>query len=208
MLKVSDWEVSDIIRPIYYARLSHDSLDKSDSTRNQLGDKDKQLALKLCRAGSSHRKFMRQIHVTALVEAPLKHWKEYSTYKISTTENSSSMMHTLTDRKLTPEDFCWERETEARLKMMDNANEVLEKYWNAPKNKEYAYWEELNDIIGTSFKYKRFIDVSYEQLANMYFQRKVHPHRLREWHQFARWIEELPHSDLILTAAGVDVDNA
>lgn len=202
MLKVKNEWVSNIPVPIKYARLSHDSVQKSDSTEDELGEKDLDLAKKLCRAGSSHRKFMRQIHVLALVEAPWKWWKEYATYKVGTTENSSSMMHTLIDHELTADDFCFERVTLARQKMIDNINNVLRKYKEAPKDNRYHIWEELNDIIGGSYKYKRIIDVPYEQLANMYFQRKVHPHKLREWHQFARWIETLPHSELITISAG------
>lgn len=202
MLKVKEEWVSNIPMPIKYARLSHKSLDKSDSTETELGEKDLDLAKRLCRAGSSHRKFMRQIHVLALVEAPWKWWKEYATYKIATTENSSSMMHTLVDHELTPDDFCWEQITEGRLNMLENANEVLRKYNEAPKDNRYHIWEELNDIIGGSYKYKRIIDVPYEQLANMYFQRKVHPHKMREWHYFAQWIETLPHSELITISAG------
>ncbi|MFW6282159.1 MAG: hypothetical protein ACOC1O_05145 [bacterium] len=201
MLKVKKEWVSNIPMPVKYARLSHDSIDKSDSTEDKLGEADLRLAKKLCKAGSSHRKFMRQIHVLALVEAPWKWWKEYATYKIGTTENSSSMMHTLIDHELTEDDFCFERMTLARQKMIDNANNVLKRYKEAPKESRYHIWEELNDIIGGGYKYKRIIDVSYEQLANMYFQRKVHPHKMREWHQFARWMETLPYFELIKVSA-------
>jgi len=204
MLKVKKEWVSNIPMTIKYARLSHQSVEKSDSTEQKLGEADLNLAKKLCKAGSSHRKFMRQIHVLALVEAPWKFFKEYATYKIGTTENSSSMMHTLTDRELTEDDFSWERKTLAREKMLDNANNILRKYKNAPEKDKYVLWEELNDIIGGSYKYERIIDVSYEQLANMYFQRKVRPHKMREWHQFAQWIETLPYFELIEISAKGD----
>jgi len=201
MLKVKNEWVSNIVQPIKYSRLSHASLDKSDSTDEKLGKADLDLAKRLCKAGSSHRKFMRQIHVLALVEAPWKWWKEYATYKIGTTENSSSMMHTLEDHELTPDDFSWEQITEGRLDMLDNANRVLKKFNNAPKDNRYHIWEELHDVIGGSYKYERIIDVSYEQLINMYFQRKVRPHKMREWHQFAQWIETLPYFELIEISA-------
>ena len=131
MLEVKKSKVSNIIMPIKYSRLSHNSLDKSDSTSKKIGEADWELAKKLCKAGSSHRKFMRQIHVIALVHAPWKWWKEYATYKIGTTENSSSMMHTLVDDYLDVDDFCFEKPTQARLNMIENVNAVLDKYYNA-----------------------------------------------------------------------------
>jgi hypothetical protein len=204
MLKVKNEWVSNIPVPIKYARLSHKSLDKSDSTEDKLGENDFTLAKNLCKSGSSHRKFMRQIHVLALVEAPWKWWKEYATYKVGTTENSSSMMHTLIDGYFDENDFCFERMTPARQNMIDNANEVLDKYNDAPKDRNYHIWEELNDIIGGGYKYKRIIDLPYEQVANMYFQRKVHPHKMREWHYFADWIETLPYFELIEISARGD----
>lgn len=202
MLEVRKSKISNIIMPIKYCRLSHDSLEKSDSTPDKLGEADLQLAKNLCKSGSSHRKFMRQIHVLALVHGPWKWWKEYATYKIGTTENSSSMMHTLVDDYLEIDDFCFEEITPARIRMIDNANIVLDQYYKTENEKEkYKLWEELNDIIGGSYKYKKLIDINYEQLSNVYFQREINPHKMREWHQFADWIESLPYFELIKISA-------
>lgn len=145
---------------------------------------------------------MRQIHVLALVHAPWKWWKEYATYKVGTTENSSSMMHTLVDDYLEVDDFCFEEITTARLRMIDNANTVLDKYYNADnQDEQYKLWQELNDIVGGSYKYKKLIDLSYEQLANMYFQREINYHKMKEWHDFADWIRTLPYFELIEISA-------
>ena len=49
----------------------------------------------LIRAGSEHRKFLRQMFVAVDITAPLYWWKEFDTYKIGTTANSTSTMHKL-----------------------------------------------------------------------------------------------------------------
>ncbi|MGN0905854.1 MAG: hypothetical protein ACI4NM_01795, partial [Bullifex sp.] len=63
-----------------------------------IGETDMKLAKNLIKAGSSDRKFMRMLHVQADVTAPLYWWKEYDTYKVATTTNSTSTMHTLHKR--------------------------------------------------------------------------------------------------------------
>ena len=40
----------------------------------QLGENDLSLALRLCRSGSDHRKFIRQIFVSVDITAPLYWW--------------------------------------------------------------------------------------------------------------------------------------
>jgi hypothetical protein len=77
------------------ARNPLNSWDKSDSYYDEsgkyvLGEKDLNLATRLCKAGSDHRKFMRQIFVSVDITAPLYWWKEFDTYKVGTTANSTS----------------------------------------------------------------------------------------------------------------------
>ena len=58
-----------------------------------IGPKDMRLAKALINGGSEHRKFLRQIMVTVDITAPLYWWKEFDTYKVGTTANSTSTMH-------------------------------------------------------------------------------------------------------------------
>lgn len=55
-----------------------------------VGANDLDLMKRLIRGGSEHRKFMRQIMVSVDISAPLYIWKEFDTYKIGTTANSTS----------------------------------------------------------------------------------------------------------------------
>jgi hypothetical protein len=71
-----------------------------------IGQNDLALAQSLIKAGSEHRKFMRQIFVSVDITAPLYWWKEFDTYKVGTVANSTSTMHKLAS---TPIDFnCFE----------------------------------------------------------------------------------------------------
>ena len=87
-----------------------ESWDRSDSifTTDEtfyLGEKDKELAQRLIKAGNEHRKFMRQIIVSLDLTAPLYFWKEFDTYKVGTTANSTSTMHKLASTPITEECF-------------------------------------------------------------------------------------------------------
>lgn len=188
--------IYNIVPAIKHARLSHDSLEKSDSEGGDLGRADKELALRLCRAGSSHRKFMRQIFIAARVTAKWSWWKEYATYKIGTTENSSSTMHTLTKRPLEPEDFGWEDMTNGKKTLLEILNILIIEYHNT---KDEYYFNELIDLLPGSFLYTRFITLNYEVAINILSEREGHRHP--EWEPFCNWIKTLPHSELIKEGA-------
>ena len=63
-----------------------------------IGENDLNLAQRLIKSGSEHRKFMRQIFVSVDITAPLYWWKEFDTYKVGTVANSCSTMHKIADR--------------------------------------------------------------------------------------------------------------
>ena len=69
------------------------------------GPNDLDLAKRLCKAGSDHRKFIRQIFVTVDITAPIYWWKEYDTYKVATVANSTSTMHKIASKPFTLDDF-------------------------------------------------------------------------------------------------------
>lgn len=70
-----------------------------------IGPADMKLAQNLIRGGSEHRKFMRQIFVSVDITAPLYWWKEFDTYKVGTTANSTSTMHTISNHPIVGECF-------------------------------------------------------------------------------------------------------
>ena len=80
-----------------------------DKGRFVLGPNDLDLAKRLARAGSDHRKYLRQIFVTVDITAPLYWWKEFDTYKVGTVANSCSTMHKIHTKPFGREDFSCDR---------------------------------------------------------------------------------------------------
>ncbi len=178
------------------------SWDKSDSYYTVDGDfiigkKDIELAKKLAKAGSDHRKYLRQIGVSVDITAPLYWWKEFDTYKVGTTANSCSTMHTIHSKEFTLSDFSWEDLTEVNIRVLEEvilALNVSREQYNATKDK--FYWRQMVQLLPTSYEQKRTVTLNYEVLINIYNARKNH--KLKEWHTLCAWIESLPLSELII----------
>lgn len=166
-----------------------------------VGDNDHDLMMRLAKAGSDHRKYMRQIIVSADITAPLYWWKEYDTYKVGTVANSCSTMHKIHEKEFTLEDFSTDRMTSARatqlmLHVIDELNENR-KYFNVEKDPviKKNYFNNMIQLLPSSYNQKRTIMLNYEVLRNMYHARKNH--KLDEWHTFCDWIKTLPYSEII-----------
>lgn len=157
-----------------------------------MGEKDMELAKRLIKAGSSDRKFMRMIHVQADVTAPFYWWKEYDTYKVGTTANSCSTMHTIHKKDLTIDDFSHEHLIPVSLDCLNETIKTINtarQYFIDMNLKEY--WWQIIQLLPSSFNQMRTIDLDYETLFSIYHQRKNH--KLDEWHQFCDWILTLPY---------------
>ena len=63
------------------------------------------------------------------------------------------------------------------------------------KSKSKDDWDQMIQLLPSSYNQKRTVMLNYEVLANIYESRKNH--KLDEWHTFCHWIEELPYSELI-----------
>lgn len=179
------------------------SWDKSDSifTNDKiiLGENDLRLARRLIRAGGEHRKFLRQIFISFDLTAPLYFWKEFDTYKIGTTANSTSTMHKLASTPITEE--CFELEN---LDMtIDEHNcfydyfektmimcEILRNNYNHTKDKRY--WKALIQLLPESWLQTRTITMSYENVFNIIHQRSNH--KLSEWNWLVEEFKQLPYS--------------
>ena len=88
----------------------HEQLGRMDSYYDEnhnyiLGPNDLDLAKRLRKAGSDHRKFLRQVFVSVDITAPIYWWKEYDTYKVATAANSTSTMHKIHSKPFELEDF-------------------------------------------------------------------------------------------------------
>ena len=88
MIRIEKAAVMNFEGAIRGARNPLNSWDRIDSCYDKdgnyvLGENDLGLAKRLCKAGSDHRKFIRQILVSVDITAPLYWWKEFDTYKAS-----------------------------------------------------------------------------------------------------------------------------
>ena len=203
MLKVDRVYVMNMENAIRGARNPMNSWAKMDSYYDEggnfvLGANDLSLATRLAKAGSDHRKFLRQIMVSMDITAPLYWWKEFDTYKVGTVANSTSTMHKIQAKEFTRDDFSMERMTGDALNMMDAVIACLEaerKVFNETKDK--AAWHNMIQLLPSSFNQMRTVTMNYEVLINIYYARRHH--KLAEWHVLCDAIKELPYaSDLIL----------
>lgn len=204
MLKVERDSVMNFENAIRGARNPLNSWARMDSYLDDegnfvFGDNDIDLAKRLRKAGSDHRKFMRQIFVSCDITAPIYWWKEYDTYKVATVANSTSTMHKIHSKPFSIEDFSHDHLTDESLKAMNGMIEYLEsvrlKYM---ETKDKKYWYDLIQLLPSSYNQMRTCTFNYETLINMYFARKNH--KLEEWHTFCDWIESLPYAKELIIA--------
>lgn len=181
------------------ARNPMNSWSRMDSSYDEngnfvLGPNDLDLAKRLAHAGSDHRKFLRQIFVTVDITAPLYWWKEFDTYKVGTTANSTSTMHKIHAKEFTRDDFSCDRMDEGGLAMLDNVIAYLEnerQKFLADKNDKQA-WHNMIQTLPSSYNQMRTVTLNYENLINMYYARRNH--KLAEWHTLCDWILSLPYA--------------
>lgn len=167
-----------------------------------IGLNDLVLMKKLIKAGSDHRKFMRQIIVSVDITAPLYWWKEFDTYKVGTVSNSCSTMHKIASKQIELSDFSidnFEMEGEGIdledmfINTISDCEYLRKKYL---ETKDKKYWRGLIQLLPSSYNQRRTITLNYEVLYNIYGSRRNH--KLDEWRiGFMEWIESLPYSELI-----------
>nr|DAT76616.1 MAG TPA: hypothetical protein [Caudoviricetes sp.] len=180
-----------------------------------LGVEDAKLMQKLSKAGTDHRKYMRMLSVYVRITAPLYWWKEFDTYKVGTVANSCSTMHKIQDKGFTLDDFSTEHlndtllgtfiPTSAYNHITVSPRQMLENFIIPSMNhsreefiatKDKAYWWQMIQLLPSSYNQTRNVMLNYEVLSNMYHSRKNH--KLDEWREFCKWIENLPYAELII----------
>lgn len=199
MLTTQRASVMNLENAIRGARNPMNSWDRMDSAYNEagaynLGPNDLGLAVRLARAGSDHRKFLRQIFVSVDITAPLYWWKEFDTYKVGTVANSTSTMHRIHTKPFSREDFSCDRMDEGGLAMLDAVIAYMEserlKFLADKENRQP--WHNIIQILPTSYNQMRTVTMNYENLTNIYYARRNH--KLAEWHTLCDWILTLPYA--------------
>ena len=203
MISIEKIQVMNLENAMRGARNPLNSWARCDSYYDEdgnycLGENDLGLGSRLAKAGSDHRKFLRQIFVSMDINAPLYWWKEFDTYKVGTTANSTSTMHKIHAKEFTRDDFSCDRMDEGGLALLDTVIAYLEserQKFLADKNDKQA-WHNMIQTLPSSYNQMRTVTLNYENLINMYYARRNH--KLAEWHVLCDWILSLPYaSDLI-----------
>ena len=205
---MNSWEKSDS-----YMNYSVDFENKEDETIEvrypyyRVGAADVNLMQRLSNAGTDHRKFMRMMPVYVRITAPLYWWKEFSTYKVGTVANSCSTMHKIAEKEFTLEDFSCEHlnriGTSTLWDIIDILNVARKLYLEGGEYKGEHYeakdkrvWWQMIQLLPSSYNQTRNVMMNYEVLCNIYHSRK--DHKLDEWKEFCKCIEEFPYSELIV----------
>lgn len=204
MITLERTSVMNLENAIRGARNPMNSWNRMDSYYDEdgnyvLGENDLSLAQRLRKAGSDHRKYVRQIFVSVDITAPLYWWKEFDTYKVATVANSTSTMHKIHSKPFSIDDFSHDHMTPATLNFMQTVVDQLEKirltYMEEGKKKED--WYDMIQLLPSSYNQMRTVTMNYETLINIYFARRNH--KLAEWHTFCDWIKTLPYAEEIIT---------
>lgn len=204
MITIERTSVMNFENAIRGARNPMNSWNRMDSFYDEqgnfmMGPNDLNLAQRLARAGSDHRKFIRQIFVSVDFTAPLYWWKEYDTYKVATVANSTSTMHKIASKPFTLDDFSHERMNTQAQEALAHTVSVLEdlrKDYLETKDKET--WYSMIQLLPSSYHQMRTCTLNYETLMNIYYARRNH--KLDEWHTVCDWIASLPYAKELILA--------
>lgn len=131
-----------------------------------------------------HNKFLESIQVWIDIEASRAWWSEFDTYRVGTTKQSESTMHTLSKREPVQSDF------------EEGTNKFIVQAFR-------SIWLEAKGDINTlkmnlpeGFLQRRIVCINYKTLKNILWQREGH--RLKWWGVFREaLLDQLQHPELI-----------
>ena len=213
MIKVENIEVWGFEHAIRGMRNPMNSWDKSDSEfdiqyydedgneteyyKVQIGENDLDLMRRLYKAGTEHRKYLRQIFVSMDIIAPHYWWYDFDTYKVGVVRNSCSKNHKLMHKKFELDDFSHEHlsgNSEDILKMIiDNLNRYREMYI---ETKDKKYWWQVTQLLPLSYNHRATITMNYENVVSIIKQRDNHI--LDEFKEFVKILKSLPYVQEIM----------
>ena len=150
--------------------------DSTFETNNvSIGPADLALMMRLAKAGTDHRKYLRMIHIQMDVTAPLYWWKDYDTYKVATTANSCSTMHKLHAKYLTLDDFSKEDLDEIGVNILQTTIDYINYHrYRFVLDGDKESWRKMIQALPTSYNQRRTLDINYETALSMIHSRNNH----------------------------------
>lgn len=129
-------------------------------------------------------KFLEMIVLWIDVTSPRYWWQEADTYRVGTTKQSESTMHTLKKKPLSQNNF----EDDVPEFFIDYLNTMI---------KNGSKLVEIKNILPEGFLQRRIWMLSYKSLQGIYNQR--HDHRLPQWRKFlSDLIDQIDHPEFII----------
>lgn len=141
-----------------------------------------------CKTGEGHDNFLKGIVVQFNLTFSIKAWVEAERYHFLEFVSSQSTMHRIA--RFDPEVQCNEY---VHAGVISIVKRLVDCYNAEPTPENYL---RLLYNVPVGFRLTARMTTNYQQLKTIYQQRRTH--RLPEWREFCAWIEELPHSDLII----------
>lgn len=187
-----EWQLSEKCNDCGKLNADNTGACESDREFYCIGENDLDLMKRLWKAGTEHRKYLRMIHASMDITAPLYWWKEFDTYKVGTVANSCSTMHKLTAKPFETSDFSCEKlglEATAVLQTIINSlNRCRQDYLNS---KQKFFWWQIIQLLPESYNQRRTIDLNYETVFTIIRQRSNH--KLDEWRELVEILKSLPY---------------
>lgn len=210
-MEIKTLEVAGFYPAIKGMRNAKKSWDKSDSGfffkspdgTPALGPKDLELAQNLIKAGGEHRKFLRMIQVWADFNMPRYWWAEMDTYHFNT-KNSESTMHTIMHTDFNSDCFVYCPGDKRYLKtIVSQLKHIQHMYAKADKEQDFETKtfciRRAKALLPEGFLQLRTVNTNYEELRNIYYQRKNHLLKVEWQDTCCKWIETLPYSKELVT---------
>ena len=190
---LNSWDKSDSVNCHEYGEdCDFCERNYSECAKYYIGENDLDLMQRLFKAGTEHRKYLRQIFVSMDIVAPLYWWKEFDTYKIGTVANSCSTMHKIAAKEFVVEDFSYEHLTDGGIDVLSNICDELNlqrDFWLDTKEK--CYWWGMIQLLPSSYNQRRTVTMNYENVFSIIKQRSGH--KLDEWNEFVKILKTLPY---------------
>lgn len=213
MIKVENIEVWGFEHAIRGMRNPMNSWDKSDSEFDiqyydedgneteyyevQIGKNDLDLMRRLYKAGTEHRKYLRQIFVSMDITAPHYWWYDFDTYKVGVVRNSCSKNHKLMNKPFELNDFSHEHLFGGAEDVLQIIIDSLNNYRNLYlKTKDKDYWWQVTQLLPLSYNHRATITMNYENVVSIIKQRDNHI--LDEFKEFVKILKTLPYVQEIM----------
>lgn len=158
----------------------------TEACSTEITDRVKTLAG--CEPGTGHDQFLTGIIVQFDLTFSIKAWVEAERYHFFDFVSSQSTMH-----RITHFDLGQQCNKYVHKKIIEIVEDIISYYNYDPTPENYL---SVLYNIPVGFRLTARMTTNYRQLKTIYRQRKNH--RLPEWREFCRWVEELPHSYLIV----------